>query len=238
MALFSKKQRGVALAPIQAGPSPLDLLGGNYFLERLAAGQIPPPGYSYLNRFLHGPGAEWQEEFATQRAAMADTDALRESMTKLAAALDFAEVNRGSVMVLQALEEAVTLNLTGLVVAIADHLLRIHPDLRAEEALTGGTLFGWSTDGPTDQLAVAIREEVSALDAALSTSVWTWAKRPGESFRCCVATLGALSNRIESAPSMVGTIAKYGGSMDASTQRGVRRMILAVDATKQYQRAS
>jgi hypothetical protein len=211
-------------------------LSGAYFVACLRAGQIPPPGYAFLNRFLHAHPTEWQEQFAAERSAMENGAALRESITKLGDALDRVEHEGAPLPILQALEEAVTLNLTGLVTLVARDVLARQPELRTHSDLAGGVAFGWASDGETDQLAMLIREEASAVDAAISTNAEAWTARPGESFRCCVQVIDTIGERVASqGPKLIEAMAPW--HVDTSMERNARRMILAMDAIRQRQQS-
>ena len=237
MALFGRRRRSGVPSSTAGTPDPLDLLAGTYFVKCLRAGEIPPPAYAFLNRFLHGDPAEWSDEFAPQRASMADGDALRASVGELGEALDRVEREGAPLPILQALEEAVTLNLTGLVLLVAGDVINSRPDLGEHTSLSGDPFVGWTADGTTDRLAVLIREEASSVDAAIATSAPEWARRPGECFRCCVDVIQGIAGRL----------AAHGQEEldrldivdpENAMQRQLRRMFLANDAIKQRQDSS
>ncbi|MBK8332669.1 MAG: hypothetical protein IPL07_09865 [Acidimicrobiaceae bacterium] len=201
MGLFSKKQSPAAPKPTgrtssAGGPSPTEILSGDSFMLSVKRKVIPPPGFAFINRFLHGNESSWSEDFAANRTAMADGAALRLSISRLGESLD--EVGRAGapLPILQALEEAVTLNLTGLVVLLAQELLDSNPGLRSQSSIARGRPNGWAESGDVSALAIFLREASRGTDASLSMRGDQFANRPGESFRCCVDVIDEIAARI------------------------------------------
>jgi hypothetical protein len=173
----------------------LDLMAGDSFLRSMGKGEIPPPGSTFINRFLNGDPTGWADEFEDVRESMSDEADLRISIRRLGEELDKVHTEGAAIPELQALEEAVTLNLSGLTILLASQVLTDHPELKLHLQPID---FCWTLQGEVSHLAMAIRQYSSALDVGIHISGGDLETQPGECFRCCVELLEASANAIRS----------------------------------------
>ena len=180
-------------------PSPpnamLDLMAGEGFRRSMDTGVIPPPASTFINRFLNGNPTGWADEFADVRESMGDEVELRTSIQRLGEELDKVHTGGASIPELQALEEAVTLNLSGLSILLASQILADCPELKDHLQPID---FCWTLQGEASHLAMLIREYSAALDAGFQIRGGDLETQPGECFRCCVELLEVSANEIRS----------------------------------------
>jgi hypothetical protein len=173
----------------------LDLMSGDSFLRSMSNGEIPPPGSTFINRFLNGDPTSWADEFEDVRESMSDEADLRISIRRLGEELDKVHTEGAAIPELQALEEAVTLNLSGLTILLASQVLTDHPELKLHLQPID---FCWTLQDEVSHLAMTIRQRSSALDVGIHISGGDLETQPGECFRCCVELLETGANAIRS----------------------------------------
>jgi hypothetical protein len=125
---------------------------------------------------------------------MSDETQLAVSTERLGEELDKVHTGGASIPELQALEEAVTLNLSGLSILLASQILADCPELKEHLQSID---FCWTLQNEVSHLAMIIREYSSALDAAFQIKGGDLETQPGESFRSCVALLQMSANYIQ-----------------------------------------
>jgi hypothetical protein len=173
----------------------LELMAGDSFLRSMSKGEIPPPGSAFINRFLNGDPTSWADEFEDVRESMSDEADLRISIRRLGEELDKVHIGGAAIPELQALEEAVTLNLSGLTILLASQVLTDRPELKLHLQPID---FCWTLQDEVSHLAMTIRQRSSALDVGIHISGGNLETQPGECFRCCVELLEAGAKAIRS----------------------------------------
>lgn len=208
-------------------------------MDCLRAEHLPPPGYAFVNRFLHADPGQWSDEFLDQRQAMADRNALDESLSKLADLLDRIERGGAPLPVIQAAEEAVTLNLTGLVVRIAEEVAVAVPEACGLESLREILPSSWSEDPIIGNVALWIRGEASSADAAIAISAPEFATKPGTCFRYTIALLAEISDVLKRGG--IPRLQQYegvGSTHETLYEKSLRRALKAADTLRSFRAIS
>jgi hypothetical protein len=216
----------------------LDVMAGKAFSVALRAQQLPQ-GPLFINRFFHGDGRDWYEEWEDVRDSMSNAAALDESLRKLITMLDELAAQGAPWPVIGAAEEAVTLNLTGVAVQLGMNLVGIVPSLRSFEAFQEEGFPGWSDDPAIDSAAFLIREECSALDAAMLLRGERFVRRPGDALRAAIGFMRARAFELTTEPpekivALLGPL----GSMDDSMVRHLGKMEAASKAIDKLTKSS
>lgn len=209
-------------------PSPIDIMSGDLFWRAVTRGQVPPPGPAFINRFLHAVPNSWSEEWLEVRPtplAMSDT---RNSIDKLCTeVLDRIGLEGAPQPVIQAAEEAVTMNMTALAVALAGEVLAGLPG----DVVTGldhDGYPGWSQSANENLVAIQMRELASSTDAALHTAADNrFSTRPGDCVRVLVRVLERAADQIQ-ADLIAGEQSDEGYEAVLARQAGNMGLALAV----------
>lgn len=119
--------------PTSDGASEFEAMAGDAFKVAIKRGVVPPPGWMFTNRFLNGSPCFWAEELCEQIPQDTDAAGLVDSLKLLVELLQRFERDGASLPEWLAAEEAITLNLTALLMALANQVADQHQTVMVEK---------------------------------------------------------------------------------------------------------
>ena len=162
--------------PTTGGASELEALAGDAFKMAIERGVVPPPSWMFTNRFLNGSPCLWADELCEQIPQDTDAAALSRSLDLLVELLQRFEHHGAALPEWLAAEEAITLNLTAFLMALAGRVADQHQAAMVEKWGAGKPAdMAWlpGMDGGLWALCEKIRE------TAKGAEVWARFNRQG-----------------------------------------------------------
>lgn len=107
-------------------------LAGDAFRHELGQSRVPPRGYAFPNRFLHAPPGEWLEDLEEHDRHL-DRSVIDQSLEQLISKLEKMSRVGASLPEHWAFEQAITVNLALLTIALAKEAVAVHRQLADTE---------------------------------------------------------------------------------------------------------
>lgn len=177
-------------------------MAGMAFRAAVKKGHMPPPGWTFTNRFLFGDPAGWSDATADALRQAGDRDSVVQAGRALIDLLDHLTSAGGTIGEWMAAEESVTVTLTVLCAVCSRELCRLHPEAVAakwggDKPLDPDNEVAWHPGMTACEWLIADEVRQSARGVEATFAFGRSATGPGDVVRAVIAALGTARHEVQ-----------------------------------------